>query len=53
MNDQMKVLVKAPGFSYGPDPKKNNIFFGISEFYHSDLLVPYYYWNTLKVLFKP
>ena len=52
MNDQMKVLVKAPGFSYGPDPKKNNIFFGISEFYHSDLLVPYYYWNTLKVLFK-
>ena len=52
MNDQMKFLTKAPGFSYGPDPQKNNIFFGISEFYHSDLLVPYYYWNTLKVLFK-
>ena len=52
MNDQMKFITKAPGFSYGPDPHKNNIYFGVSGFYHTDLLVPYYYWNSLKVLFR-
>ena len=52
MNRQMKVLTKAEGMSYGKDPVKNNIYFSVSDFYHTDFLVPYYYWNSLDVLFK-
>ena len=52
MNVQMNYLTKEPCFSYGPDPEKNNIFYAVSDFYHTDFLVPYYYWNSLKVLFK-
>ena len=48
----MNYLTKEPCFSYGPDPEKNNIFYAVSDFYHTDFLVPYYYWNSLKVLFK-
>ena len=52
MNTQMKYLTKAPGFSFGPDPEKNNIYFALSDFYHTDYLVPYYLWNSMKVVFK-
>jgi enterochelin esterase-like enzyme len=52
MSEQMKYITKAQGFSYGLDPVKNNIYFSVSEFPHTDLLVPYYYYNSLKVLFK-
>lgn len=52
MTEQMKYITKADGFSYGKDPKVNNIFFALSSFNHTDLLVPYYYYNSLKVLFK-
>ena len=52
MNVQMNYLTKEPCFSYGPDPEKNNIFYAVSDFYHTDFLVPYYYWNSLKILFK-
>ncbi len=52
MTKQMKYLPHDPCFSYGPDPKKNNIYFSVSDFYHTDYLVPYYYWNSLKVLFQ-
>lgn len=52
MNKQMRVFTKAEGFSYGTDPAKNNIYFSVSDYYHTDYLVPYYYWNSLKVLFK-
>ena len=52
MTEQMKYIPKGECFCYGPDPKKNNIFFSVSEFRHTDLLVPYYYWNSLQVLFK-
>ncbi|MBQ3864895.1 MAG: hypothetical protein II781_03550, partial [Clostridia bacterium] len=52
MNRQMDAITKAPGFSYGTDPAKNNIYYSVSDFYHTDYLVPYYYWNSLKVLFK-
>ncbi|MBR0087706.1 MAG: hypothetical protein IJL98_08225 [Lachnospiraceae bacterium] len=52
MNVQMNYLTKEPCFSYGPDPEKNNIFYAVSDLYHTDFLVPYYYWNSLKVLFK-
>jgi len=51
MNVQMRYLTKEPCFSYGWDPKKNNICFAVSDFYHTDHLVPYYLWNSLKVLF--
>lgn len=52
MTEQMKYIPKAEGFSYGRDPKVNNIFFALSNFTHTDLLVPYYYYNSLKVLFQ-
>ncbi|MBQ4638664.1 MAG: hypothetical protein IJB92_08015 [Clostridia bacterium] len=52
MTEQMKYITKAEPFSYGKDPKTNNIYFALSAFKHTDLLVPYYYWNSLKVLFK-
>jgi len=52
MTEQMKDIVKAKGLSYGKDPKVNNIYFALSEFTHTDYLVPYYLYNSLKVLFK-
>lgn len=52
MNDQLVYLTRQPEFRYGTDPAQHNLFFGVSDFWHSDLLVPYYYWNSLKVLFK-
>jgi len=52
MTEQMKYVTKADCFSYGMDPKENNIFFSLSNFKHTDVLVPYYYYNSLKVLFK-
>ncbi len=52
MTEQMKYITKAEGFSYGTDPKENNIYFSVSDYYHSDILVPLYYYNSLKVLFK-
>ncbi|MBR6322744.1 MAG: hypothetical protein IKR59_07735 [Lachnospiraceae bacterium] len=51
MTEQMKYLPKAPVFSYGQDPEKNNIYFALSDFPHSDLYAPYYFYNSLKVLF--
>ena len=52
MRLQMKLLSEQPGFSYGPDPKKNNIYYSLSDYYHTDYLIPYYFWNYLKILFK-
>ena len=52
MTEQMNYITKADGFSFGRDPAVNNIYFAVSDFYHSDILVPYYYYNSLKVLFK-
>ncbi len=51
MTEQMKYITKAEGFRYGTDPKTDNICFSVSDFRHTDLLVPYYYYNSLKVLF--
>ncbi len=39
-------------FSYGNNPEENNLFYTLSDFKHSDLFVPYYYYNTLQVLFS-
>ncbi len=52
MRLQMKLLTEQEGFSYGPDPSKNNIYYSLSDYYHTDYLVPYYFWNYLKILFK-
>ncbi|MDO5435320.1 MAG: alpha/beta hydrolase-fold protein [Clostridia bacterium] len=52
MNEQLLYLTAQPEFSYGFDPAENNICFAVSAFPHTDLLVPYYYWNSLKILFK-
>ena len=52
MIDQLKYVTHDPVFSYGKDPEKNNIFFAVSDFPHNDLYCPYYFYNSLKVLFK-
>ena len=52
MTEQMKYLTKQDCFSYGTDPEKNNFYFSRSDYYHTDYLVPYYFWKSLKVLFK-
>jgi enterochelin esterase-like enzyme len=52
MRLQMKLLTDQDYFSYGDDPTKNNIYYSLSDYYHTDHLVPYYFWNYLKVLFK-
>ena len=52
MTEQMTYLTKQDCFSYGTDPVKNNIYFCRSDYYHTDYLVPYYFWNSLKVLFR-
>ena len=52
MNDQMQYLTRRPEFRYGTDQDKHNLYYSISQLHHTDLFVPYYYWNSLKVLFK-
>ena len=52
MRHQIKVLTEQPEFSYGPDPAKNNLLYTLSDYYHTDYLIPYYFWNYLKVIFK-
>ena len=49
---QIKLLTRQPEFSYGSDPKKNNLLYALSDYYHTDYLIPYYFWNYLKILFK-
>ena len=52
MHAQMKFMTKQDVFSFGKDPIKNNFYYCVSDYYHTDYLVPYYYWNSLKVIFK-
>lgn len=52
MRVQMKLLTDQDNFSYGTDPVKNNIYYALSDYYHTDYLIPYYFWNSLKVIFK-
>ena len=52
MRNQIKALAALPEFSYGSDPSKNNILLSLSDYYHTDYLIPYYMWNYLKVIFK-
>ena len=53
MREQIAFFEKQTDtFSYGNDPKENNLFYTLSDFRHSDLFVPYYYYNSLQVLFS-
>lgn len=53
MRVQMKLLSDTKEyFSYGKDPAKNNIFYALSDYYHTDYLIPYYFWNSLQTIFK-
>jgi len=51
LRTQMAYFEKQDAFSYGPDPKTNNLYYTLSNFEHGDLYVPYYYYNSLRVLF--
>ncbi|MBR2287319.1 MAG: hypothetical protein IJ865_03685 [Clostridia bacterium] len=49
---QIPYLENQKEFSYGTDPTVNNLCYTVGPgFKHSDLYVPYYYYNTLQVLF--
>ena len=52
IRNQVQALTELPEFSYGNDPKVNNLYYSMSDYYHTDYLIPYYFWNYLKVLFK-
>ena len=52
MRLQIKLLSEQPEFSYGSDPSKNNLLYSLSDYYRTDYLIPYYFWNYLKVIFK-
>ncbi len=52
MRKQIKLLTELPEFSYGSDPTKNNLLYALSDYYHTDYLIPYYFWNYLKLIFK-
>lgn len=52
MNDQLLYVTREKELVYGDDPSTSNIFMAVSDFPHTDLLAPYYYWNSLKVLFR-
>lgn len=52
MDEQMAYITRQGCFSYGTDPIKNSIYYCVSDFPHTDLLVPYYYYNSLRVIFR-
>lgn len=52
LRQQMAYFEKQDAFSYGSDPKENNLYYTQSNFAHGDLYVPYYYYNSLQVLFS-
>jgi enterochelin esterase-like enzyme/predicted small lipoprotein YifL len=54
MREEMNYWVnhKDSIFNFGTDPEENNFYFSVSKFEHSDIYLPYYYYNSLQVLFK-
>lgn len=52
LRQQMAFFEKQDAFSYGSDPNENNLCYTQSNFVHGDLYVPYYYYNSLQVLFS-
>ena len=51
LRTQMAYFEQQELFSYGNDPAENNLFYTLSDFAHSDTKVPFYYYNTLQVIF--
>ena len=51
-DDIAAYVTRDPVFSYGRDPRRNNFFFAVSDFPHNDLYCPYYFYNSLQVLFR-
>ncbi|MBO5999811.1 MAG: hypothetical protein J6P87_09000 [Lachnospiraceae bacterium] len=49
---QISLLSEQGQFSYGNDPAVNNLCYTVSDYYHADCMIPYYFWNYLKVIFK-
>ena len=52
LRQQMAYFETQDAFSYGKDPNANNLYYVLSNFPHGDLYVPYYYYNSLQVLFS-
>lgn len=52
LRQQMSYFEKQDAFSYGSDPRANNLCYTQSNFAHGDMYVPYYYYNTLQILFS-
>ncbi len=52
LRTQMAYFEQQELFSYGDDPTENNLFYTLSDFAHSDTKVPFYYYNTLQVIFQ-
>ena len=52
LREQMKYFVEQTGtFSYGPNPMANNLYYTISDFRHADFYAPFYFYNSLQVIF--
>lgn len=51
LRTQVAFFARQDAFSFGSDPTVNNLCYTLSNFEHGDLYVPYYYYNTLRVLF--
>lgn len=52
MRQQMAYFEKQDAFSYGKNPETNNFCYMLSNFAHGEQYVPYYYYNSLQVLFS-
>ncbi len=52
ISSSMSYFEKQDAFSYGSDPRANNLCYTQSNFAHGDMYVPYYYYNTLQILFS-
>lgn len=52
LRDQMAYFEKQDAFSYGPDPKVNNLYYTVSNYAHGYFFTPYYYYNTLQIIFS-
>ena len=52
MRTQMAYLeTRTELFSYGDNTSENNLYYTLSTFPHADVYVPFYYYNSLQVIF--
>jgi enterochelin esterase-like enzyme len=53
LNSYMNELSKQTDyFSYGKDPKVNNLYYTVADYDHADQVFPYYWYNALQVVFQ-